>query len=338
MATELIQNQELIAIKGKYQKYGATDPYPEIEPSLLNSADIFDYVEKTGMIHPFHENQLKPASYGIKMKGEFIYWENREKIIEGRLEDIKDIDSDGDKVFILKRNSIAFVGLEPEFRFPDYIAARFNLKIKHIYQGLLLGTGPLVDPGFEGKIYIPLHNLTNNEYKIKLDKPLIWMEFTKLSSNKSWYKNYIPSTGRIGKYIYFDKEKLKQKRSLKDYLQEAYNGPVLSTIQDLQQQIDSNLERTKELNDSASKATATFNRVILVSIVAICVTLFITIYQTISIHNKTIDYIQNYDKIIQEAHSKFIKAETDDLELKKQIIDLQEKIKNQDEKIKKINK
>ncbi len=28
-----------------------------------------------------------------------------------------------------------------------------------VYKGLLLGTGPIVDPGFVGKLYIPLHKL-----------------------------------------------------------------------------------------------------------------------------------------------------------------------------------
>ena len=59
--------------------------------------------------------------------------------------------------FDLAPNSIAFVALEPCFRIPEYMALRFNLKIKHIYKGLLLGTGPLVDPGFSGKLFIPLH-------------------------------------------------------------------------------------------------------------------------------------------------------------------------------------
>ncbi len=46
---------------------------------------------------------------------------------------------------------------------------------------LLLGTGPLVDPGFHGNLLIPLHNLTSDEYVIRGDEGLIWIEFTKTS-------------------------------------------------------------------------------------------------------------------------------------------------------------
>ena len=49
-----------------------------------------------------------------------------------------------------------------------------------------MGTGPLVDPGFEGKLLIPLHSLTADDYEIEAGEGLIWVEFTKLSPNERW--------------------------------------------------------------------------------------------------------------------------------------------------------
>lgn len=140
------------------------DPLPSVPVALLNSADIIDYVIATGMLHPFRTEKggvkkLKPASYEVDILGEVQYWDQK------RSKWIKDIITQG-KEFILARNSIAFVQVEPYFRLPDYIALRFNLKITHVYRGILLGTGPLVDPGFDGKLYIPLHNLTDNDYGV----------------------------------------------------------------------------------------------------------------------------------------------------------------------------
>ena len=80
---------------------------------------------------------------------------------------------------ILPANSITFVQVEPHFRLPNYIAVRFNLRITHVHRGLLLGTGPLVDPGFHGRLLVPLHNLTAYEYYLDTTKALIWVEFTK---------------------------------------------------------------------------------------------------------------------------------------------------------------
>ena len=69
---------------------------------------------------------------------------------------------------------------------PAYIVARFNLKISLVYKGLLLGTGPIVDPCFEGRLSIPLHNLTHNNYTLLGGDTLIAMEFTKTSPNIVW--------------------------------------------------------------------------------------------------------------------------------------------------------
>jgi len=160
----------------RFEEYRSKDPFPDIPPALLNSADIYDYVAKTGMIHKFYQEKLKPASYEVNLLGRCIYWDE-----DGKKHD-EDI-TEG-KEFILRRNSIAFVTLEPMFRVPDYIALRFNLKITHVYRGILLGTGPLVDPGFSNRLSMPLHNLTTNDYTFRGGEPLIWMEFTKLSINE----------------------------------------------------------------------------------------------------------------------------------------------------------
>ncbi len=177
----------------RFNEYKSKDPFPDILPALLNSADIYDYVAVTAMIHPFDPEKLKSASYAVPILGKVVYWdENNEKQVE--------IINKGDE-FILRQNSIAFVTIEPMLRLPDYIAFRFNLKITNVYRGILLGTGPLVDPGFDGKLSIPLHNLTTNDYKFVGGEDLIWMEFTKLSPNQRWHTSNtnsspIPRTGQ----------------------------------------------------------------------------------------------------------------------------------------------
>ena len=86
----------------------------------------------------------------------------------------------------LHANSITYLWMKEELMLPQYIAARFNLHIRHVHKGILLGTGPLVDPGFFGKLLIPLQNLTNNKYELKGGEGIIWVEFTKISEHKFW--------------------------------------------------------------------------------------------------------------------------------------------------------
>ncbi len=179
------------------------DPFPEIADALLNSADIYDYVRMTGMLHPFHKDKLKSGSYEAAISGRCIWWDengqHQEKLLSHE---------NGDE-FTLKANSIGFVQVEPVFRLPDYMVLRFNLKITHVHRGILLGTGPLVDPGFEGNLLIPLHNLTTNEYTFKCGEGLIWIEFTKTSplpSDSGATANALGLT-KLGRYVHFPESK-----------------------------------------------------------------------------------------------------------------------------------
>ena len=156
--------------------YRAVDPFPSVPRALLSSAEIRDYIRVTAMVDKFEEGSLKSASYEVFVGGEFIYWDGKKKVK-------KKIDRKKDFHLRLPENSISFIQVEPYFRLPDYIAMRFNLRISHVHRGLLLGTGPLVDPGFHGKLLIPIHNLTSTEYLLDTDKALIWIEFTKTTAH-----------------------------------------------------------------------------------------------------------------------------------------------------------
>lgn len=213
----------------RFARTRGEDPFPEVHPALLNTADLLDYVAETGMIYPFEvppsdrSELLKPASCGIRLAGDYVYWDtgpDGEPLkVEGALISGEDL--------VLKKNSIVYVTLEPMLRLPDYIAARFNLTIRDIYRGILVGTGPLVDPGFTGRLSLPLHNLTFNDYPIKAGEPIVWMEFTKISSNEEWAG--APGRARRGAYERFPKRK-KKRRNVHDYLLYAYPGPITSSI------------------------------------------------------------------------------------------------------------
>lgn len=218
--------------ENRWAKYRSYDPFPEIEPALLNSADFIDYVAATGMVHPFIEDRdyIKPASYGVPICGRCIYWDEDGKRHDFILSD-KPLDGYGDighqAEFELKRNSIAFVTLEPTFRLPDYIGMRFDLAIREVYRGLLLGTGPLVDPGFKGKLSFPLHNLTDGSYHFRAGEHVVWVEFTKISTWKKWREATSSDQkmliARDGQFYSFPEPK-RARRDIRDYLYHANGG------------------------------------------------------------------------------------------------------------------
>jgi deoxycytidine triphosphate deaminase len=190
----------------RFEMAKSIDPFPEIQPSLLNSADINDYVRTTGMLHPFNVKKLKSASYEAGIRGRCIWWDDSGKQHDVWLEEGRD------EELTLGPNSITFVQVDSFFRLPDYIGLRFNLKITHVHRGILLGTGPLVDPGFVGRLLIPLHNLTPNTYRFGRGEGLIWVEFTKTSELPTGgrsvrvTKNEL-GLSRRGEYISFPRSK-----------------------------------------------------------------------------------------------------------------------------------
>lgn len=309
----------------RYKEYKSKDPFPEIQPALLNSADIEDYVTTTGMISPFYtepkKNFFKSASYGIMAKGSFIYWCENGKKYENILDDKNEL--------ILEKNSIVYVFLEPMFRIPDYIAIRYNLSIGHIHKGLLLGTGPLVDPGFKGKLLIPLHNLTNNIYTIRSKDILIWMEFTKISNNTLWnsFKDQtnienLDKTNRLGKYIPFPENK--NITSPNDYLYKANSGrPILSSIPSLFQEARNSAEEARKKVDLITKAG------ILGLIIAILGTFFTIIYPTWQLVRETTKDEQKQLKTIEFLEKEVQSLKEELKNLSKRLTNITEKPESQ---------
>ena len=278
----------------KYEKTKLSDPYPDVYPALLCASDIVKYVTATGMISPFHNNtqQIKQAAYAVKMLGKCIYWDDDGKKQEF---DIKDKDE-----FILKRNSIAFVSLEPRFRIPYYIALRFNLQIAHIHRGILLGTGPLIDPGFDGKLAIPLHNLTMNDYILRGGDDLIWVEFTKINIGKD-----LLNDEKLTKYVEFKSEK--NISDINDYLHKAYYGHP----------IQSSLSEIHSIAERANNKTTIISWTGIIAVIGLVVAIILPGMQLVTDSNTYVKGAkESYNKLIEDRDRKIN-------ELEKRIIELE---------------
>lgn len=220
----------------RFQLFKDYDPFLSIPPALLSAGHIASYAITTGMIEPFERGQLtKPATYLVKVEGECRYRDKNGKLVSFYLSKNPQARADHRDVrdrVKLAPNSVCFLTLAPEFRMPAYIGARFNLLIRDVYRGLLVGTGPLVDPGFTGRLSIPIHNFTNLEYVIRAEEGLVYFEFTKLTwSNPSPPRPIQPwILAPIDDQPPFPASKAKR-RTLDDYLDAATGGgPPASAI------------------------------------------------------------------------------------------------------------
>ena len=142
------------------------DRYKNVQ-GMLSAHWIKYYVDTVTMISPFQLGNLKPAGYELTL-GPSYYINGRYKWLTPKRPHLE-----------IPPNSIVFVSMQERLILPHYIAARFNLSIQYIYQGLLLGTGPQVDPGFKGVLGCPLHNISNQSIGMKLGDAIAKIDFLK---------------------------------------------------------------------------------------------------------------------------------------------------------------
>lgn len=257
----------------RFELTKSIDPFPDIQPSLLNSADVYDYVRMTGMLYPFDASPkyLKSASYEAAISGQCIWWDAKGDQFEVQLK------KDGDE-FLLQANSIAFVQVAPHFRLPDYIALRFNLKITHVHRGILLGTGPLVDPGFVGRLLIPLHNLTTNPYRFRFGEGLIWVEFTKTSIYPLWSQDTKAAVGLTRKGIFHPFPKDKNDMQPEDYLRKSSpHKPIRSSIPEVGRESREFAVQAKTIAEAVEKRVKNYSYI---GVAALVLTIVGLIYGT----------------------------------------------------------
>jgi deoxycytidine triphosphate deaminase len=146
------------------------DPDPHSSGLLLSDRILF-YCNTVGLIHPFDPQYVEPASYTLHAGREYIIATGSGQHEVRSLEDETKV--------IIPPNGLIYIRFYEEITLPYYMIARFNLRVTQVYRGLLLGTGPQVDPGFNGLLGCPIHNFTDADKTIRFFEPLATIDFEK---------------------------------------------------------------------------------------------------------------------------------------------------------------
>jgi deoxycytidine triphosphate deaminase len=209
---------------GQVSEVPDQDPFPNIPPALLNAADIEAYQNALEIFsETLDRKRLKSASYELLLTGEIFRW----------TKDVMEVDCrelSENQPYWVKPNEIVFISLGTKIKLPSYLALRFNLTISMVHRGLLLGTGPLVDPGFEGNLLIPLHNLTTSPLPLSKGMSFIWVEVTKVSP--------YPPVGDVHdyKFVPFPSDK-RNRKPFKYFERASGNLPISSALQETYDQV-----------------------------------------------------------------------------------------------------
>ena len=84
-----------------------------------------------------------------------------------------------DKPLVLLPHQGAVVKTHEIVNIPRFLIARWNLRVKWVYEGLLWTGGPQVDPGWRGQLYCPIYNLAERQIVIPHKERVFTMDFTR---------------------------------------------------------------------------------------------------------------------------------------------------------------
>jgi dCTP deaminase len=141
---------------------------------VLTDRQIKEYVKKDILkIENFSEKSVQPASYDMRIGDEVFTSTAREIINLTR----------NDGHFTIEPSAVALIGTYEYLEVPKNIVGRPGLRSSLTRQGLFASIGIQADPGFEGRFFINLLNLTSHSIPLDRLDPFLSIEFSELESD-----------------------------------------------------------------------------------------------------------------------------------------------------------
>jgi len=147
------------------------DPREEVrrgwQGAVLLSDEIAFYAQQKEcpLIYPFEPDNLKPARYKLRL-GEDCRVGGKEYWLSEENPDL-----------IIQPYELAVISTLETLNLPRFLIGRWDLKVKRVYEGLLWVGGPQVDPGYRGKLFCPLYNLSNRRIALKYGDTIATIDF-----------------------------------------------------------------------------------------------------------------------------------------------------------------
>jgi deoxycytidine triphosphate deaminase len=151
--------------------------------------------ESEHLIFPFNEDSLEAARYNLRL-GSLAHVGGERIELTENMPELK-----------LRPYQVAVVQTLEEIRLPRFLIARWNLKVKMVYEGLLWTGALQVDPGWHGHLYCPLYNLADRDVVLTFRQELFAMDFVRTTQFKSGRSKPYPQ--KPGGLEEFDKYRLK---------------------------------------------------------------------------------------------------------------------------------
>lgn len=145
--------------------------YDELKRGLsgvLLSDQIMLHSEKYGLIEPLDRTLLKPAAYELRIGALCSIGGEKRILYNG---------PGTESQLTIEPFEVAVIQTLERLNMPRYLIARWNVRVRWAYEGLLWVGGPQVDPGYQGHLFCPLYNLSDRPVTLQYGEPIAAIDF-----------------------------------------------------------------------------------------------------------------------------------------------------------------
>ena len=218
------------------------DPFPN-ERGVLLSDKIERYVSSHSIIDPFDEDCLEPAGYQMRVGQSYYHGPDKKLLSEG-------------DTLVIKPYDVVVIETAERVRIPRFMIARWNIKVKLAYKGLLWVGAAQVDPGYVGYLSCPIYNLSTRTVQLRKGDKLALIDFVKTTPYDEDTCQPFPSMPPRG-------------------IGDVASGGLESALSEYKERVESELSKYKERVDDAkraadeAKAQSTYFSVLVITVLSI---------------------------------------------------------------------
>ena len=149
---------------------------------VLSKAEIYSrlHYPSSPMMSNFVERNIQTTSYDLRMGEHYCLPlhsdTGRENVHIGTL------NRNQQASFTLLPNTLCYVETKETISMPNDLTAIVSIAFSLIRTGILMASQPPFDPGYKGKIFALLYNLSDREITIALDDHILTIMFATLST------------------------------------------------------------------------------------------------------------------------------------------------------------
>jgi len=164
-----------------------------IDPKIITDKDNAPVDKKYDNLNAL-KNQIKPASYNIRV--------GKNVAIEGG----KHIELKEYKKITIKPFEVAIIETYEKINMPLNMIARWNIRVKLAYKGLIWVGGPQVDPGYSGHLYCPIYNMSDKEVELQYKEPIATIDFEETTTPVEGFEGF---DGDVKPFEFYRSQELK---------------------------------------------------------------------------------------------------------------------------------